>query len=448
MVFRKGFAIMNRRLWLFASYFATWALALLISQLEKWANWTLVALISLLVIPLSLLLGKMLKSYADATTSSVSKFTVLFFIIYPVILAFLEFGFIQPYKFWANFGADSMKTDKKIVPLGDLVHITGAAHCANPPIVGAQVCDPWERPLNQNPLVINIFHELHLTNVLLVGVSSYFLFALIVLAYVRERRVAGIALPLFLCTSPVILAIERGNEIITLFLILAGFLLLQASPFTYQIFGASFLSAAAIFKLWPVVLVCSLIILLWKSLSKLSIFIMSLSVVYWILHLSMALKIVDATQSGSIAGLSFGFKLFRNVPFSSLFVLLFLLISAYCIYIIFSFSAFGNSSELLKGRFEGAYLHAVFVTYFCICALGSNFAYRLIVLLPGILILSRQEFSTNIWARNSMAFILITATTAKFPIFNALSSALALYLMTFVIVAILNHLKITQRSRG
>jgi hypothetical protein len=290
-----------------------------------------------------------------------------------------------------------MQLEGKIIPFGDLIHLTAAASCNQNPTIGSLVCDPWGRPLNQNIIVIRLIKTLHLTNITILGILTYLFFAVIVLAYIKRIECIGLSVPIFMFSPPLILAVDRGNEIVTLLLILSGLLLIVRESICFSSLGALLLSFSAIFKLWPVVLILSLIIYSNRNLKAHIKVLLGMSIVYWLINLDMVRAILRATQHGSPFGNSFGLKLFWNPELNSLqtallLVLAVLLIGLFWVVNETNFDQF--RIEITNAQY-GFFLVPNFFTYFTIWAVGDSFSYRVIVLLPAVLILSQKKLNQS-----------------------------------------------------
>ena len=243
------------------------------------------------------------------------------------------------------------------------------------------------------------------------------------------------------------LAVDRGNELVTLFLILSGLILIVRNSILFSSLGALLLTFSAIFKLWPVVLVFLLIIFNNKNLNTNVKVLLGTSIVYWITHLHMVWAMLKATQHGSPFGNSFGFKLFWNSDLNySQTALLSLLF-------IFSTGLFWFRNQINFDQFRielayadyGFFLVPIFITYFTIWAIGDSFSYRAIVLLPAVLILSQKKLSESKIAKRLLQITLTTMLTATQPIFISVSSALALYLLFFVSKYLLSEFKVHEK---
>ena len=62
---------------------------------------------------------------------------------------------VEPYLFWSKFGFSSMYLNNDLLIFGDLAHLTSWASCNIPIEIGSAECDPFFRPINQNPHVLS-----------------------------------------------------------------------------------------------------------------------------------------------------------------------------------------------------------------------------------------------------------------------------------------------------
>ena len=118
-----------------------------------------------------------------------------------------------------------------------------------------------------------------------------------------------------------VLAIDRGNEVITLTLIFVGHLFLHTKSTIRQTMGALSLFLACVFKLWPVALVFFILIFFWKRINLIPKCVLVLSLFYWIPQIDLALNMLNATNTGSPFGRSFGLQLIWHGEFIAIVVL-------------------------------------------------------------------------------------------------------------------------------
>jgi hypothetical protein len=352
-----------------------------------------------------------------------------------------------------------MKLNDEIFPFGDLVHLTTAVSCPGNPKVGQQICDLWDRPLNQNPLVIDFFRFFNLSNVEIIGMLSYLLFFTTVIRFVWTRQINGVNIPIFLLTPPCVLAFDRGNEIITVLLILLSIPLLDSGKFKNQVLGSLLITGAGLFKLWPIFLIGFLLVYCWKSYGSLVRLMLASSIVFWIAQIETVQRIHDATQSGSSFGVSFGFNVLINSENSRIQVILLILVTT-----IF-FTLFYRGPKKQVHQFHSIpqiypnhrILMAFLSTYLIVWIVGDNFAYRLLLFTPVILLLSQNKPPVSLFNNQLARIIVTTMLCSRLPIFSAVASAMALYFAMLVAknllteVGLLGHLhlkRLNQRGKG
>ena len=378
-------------------------------------------------------------------TISLTLFAILS--VYLVALSLFYQGIDFLYLYWSKLGAGSMELGDSLFPFGDLAHLISAVDCEEPAVVGANVCDPWERSLNQNPITIEVFRLFNFSNLGFVGISSTILFFFVTYLFNRNHKVANFSMPLFLISPVAILAIERGNELITLTLILGGFLLLEQEKLVLQPLGAIFLGCAAIFKLWPVIIIVSLLVLSNRYFRVLTELLLAIPIVYWILNFNLAKIAVQNTQLGSPSGVSFGAKLFLDVRIPALLQFFYVALLSTGIFFLIRYLARDKSiaMQICSSRLEAVILVSIFLTYFCVWLVGQNFMYRLLLLLPALLILVRPHNWNYFASRFLVSVILLTSFSAKLQISMVLTGVLAcvgLYL-TIILVWKWSEFKLT-----
>jgi hypothetical protein len=347
--------------------------------------------------------------------------------VYLVALSFFYHGSDFLYHYWSRFGAGSMVLGSSMFPFGDLAQLVFAADCKLPPVIGENICDPWERPLNQNPFVVELFRFIKFSNLPFVGVASTLLFFFVTYLFNRNHKMTNFTVPLFLVSPVAILAVERGNELITLTLILGGFLLLEKEKLILQPLGAILLGYAAIFKLWPVIIIVAMLVLSPRYFRVLTRLLLSVPIIYWILNLNLAKIAVQNTQLGSPSGVSFGAKLFLDVRIPALLQLFYIALLFVAIFFLIRYFARDKSIaiQICNSRLEAVILISVFLTYFCIWILGQSFMYRLLLLLPALLVLVRPHNWNYSASRFLVSLVLLTSFSAKLQISIVLTGVLA-----------------------
>ena len=353
-----------------------------------------------------------------------------------LIIAFgsLFIGKPAVYERWASLGSGTMYLEGKVAIFGDLSHLTSAAKCDYPIIVGTYVCDPWLRLFNQNPIVAEFLKSINLTNVIVLGISSLTLLYIILFAVINKLEVKSIAPYIMLMTPVSVLAIDRGNEVITMILILVGFFLLHTKSTIRQTMGALSLFFACVFKLWPIALVFFTLIFFWKRVNLVPRFILVLSLFYWISQIDLALNMLNATNTGSPFGRSFGLQLIWHGEFIAIVVLSLSLLLTYVRLSKSSLNQFITSSSGVATLYS---LIPVMLTFSIIWAIGDSYIYRMVILIPVVLLLGQFKFTEFTFPNFLLSAILVTCITSLTPLVLVTTSALALFFVYLTVTTVL-----------
>lgn len=346
------------------------------------------------------------------------------------LLGYLLLKLGQPflYNLWAHMGSGGMEYEGNLIPFGDLVHLSAAAACSTRIEIGQSSCDPWQRVFNQNPDLLNFLNLFKTINIDFLGIGSYVLLTLLLVLLVWQRNLTSISFVIFIFSPPYMLAVERGNEIITTLLVVLSFITLESKNKYIKVLSVFFLFAAVIFKLWPIILV--ILLALFSNRTN-RIYVLSaliFSVGYWVKKIHEIPEMLSATQHGSPYGVSFGFKLFFSDQISSTHVgfLLALAVVIASVWICFfsrSLSTFMRSWPL-DGKF--AELVPLLLTYTGVWVFSDSFMYRMLILLPALLYLINKDLFDQPWVKSLIILILATVLSSRLTITTAMSSALAL----------------------
>jgi hypothetical protein len=347
----------------------------------------------------------------------------------PISLLYL-YQIEKPYYLWSKLTAGSMTLDGRVYPLGDLAQVTAAANCQVPIEVGKVVCDPWLRLLNQNTDVVNVFRILNLTNLPLVGIFFFFLFISVLAVSLKQNLTSRIPILLFVSSPSILLAIERGNELLTISLLVVGFQLLLGKNFQFRLLGILLLFMASAFKLWPTFVIYVLLVLFRSQISKFEKLLLSAPIFYWLSNSSEAFAMIKSTQAGSLFGNSFGFKLWISSESKIsilIFLLLFLLTMSYVVFRnlkVVDFESFANIN-----RSDSKILAAYSLNFFVIWLVGDSFAYRLVALVPIVIILSKRQYQDRKIGKILLVLTLTTVFTIRLSIAPVVTTCLALALL-------------------
>ncbi|MCF8553245.1 MAG: hypothetical protein K9F97_00065 [Candidatus Nanopelagicales bacterium] len=358
-----------------------------------------------------------------------------------LIIAFgsLIIGKPAVYEKWVSLGRGTMYLEGKVAVFGDLSHLTSAAKCEYPIIVDTYVCDPWLRFFNQNPIVAEFLKAINLTNVFRIGILSLTLLCIILFAVINKLEVKSIVPYIMLMTPVSVLAIDRGNEVITLIFILIGLFSIHTKSTIRQTMGALSLFFACIFKLWPIVLVFFILIFFWKRVNLFPKCILVLSLFYWIAQIELAINMLDATNSGSPFGRSFGLQLIWHDELTTFYgvAIVVLSLSLLLTYARLSKSSMNQFILSTSGIATLYSLIPVMLTFSLIWALGDSYIYRMIILFPVVLLLGQFKFTEFAFPNFLLSAILVTCIMSLTPLVLVATSALALFFVYLTVTTVL-----------
>lgn len=364
------------------------------------------------------------------------KFLFLLFSVFHLVSILLtQLNQFMPYSLWSKLGFGSMYLNGELFIFGDLAHLTSWANCNIPVEIGSAQCDPFMRPSNQNPHVLSFFRLIDLSNLITIGFTLVFVFYFLVYSFFKSHKTFNFQL-LILCLSPtVVLALERNNEVLTVILISYGLLFIDHNK--KQIYASLLLVLAAIFKFWPIVIVCLVLCFKWKSLGLSSKLILFGSMLYWIVFLENLLDMSSFTQNGSYFGGSFGFLLFFTDTTSQIWMGLFLLFAV--VFIIFLV----KDSSSFKAAFttEISNLMILFICYVFVWLSGVHWSYRLLLLVPAFYFLENSQLPKK-FVKKYTNLILVTLLTVQLSVTIFMTSILSLYFIAFILV----NLKFRSRN--
>ena len=411
-----------------------WGLALILPHFQPNPSGLSLVVDSLMVGPLGFCTYRLLSSSLDKRKS-------LKVILSLVSVGGFAVGFISTvlkhdsiYGIWSHFGAGTMKLDGRNFIFGDLAHLTSTASCSQPVITGTNVCDPWGRLFNQNSDVGKLFRFLDFTNVKLIGLLVLLVFLISLFWATRYLRIESLSPYVMLLTPVVVLAIDRGNELISVTFIIVGIFYLRSNKYLLQLIGAAALDFAVFFKLWPIFLVFFLLFFQWSRLKMATRILLLLPFLYWGLKIQEIKEILRVTQSGSPFGTSFGLKLFSSPQLNL--VQIFILVIA-CLGLTYVLIRLGNQDLRdftcsIPGIKAMLWISPLMLTYSAIWATGDSYIYRMVVLIPLVLVLSAKGIFEFRWPRIALTAILATSISSRLPVTLAVSSSLALYFIYVV----------------
>ena len=153
-----------------------WIACLVLPHFQK--NFNLLMVISQILISIILLvtLYNILFKHSGIAKSINYKLFFIFPFTYIVSLYLIGQSNNKLYVLLNRFGSGTMFVNNNVFLYGDLAHLTTASDCATPIQIGKIICDPFSRPLNQNPDVISFLRLLNFSNVVWLGLISTLLF--------------------------------------------------------------------------------------------------------------------------------------------------------------------------------------------------------------------------------------------------------------------------------
>ena len=343
-----------------------------------------------------------------------------------LVILFALNNLSAPYRLFSRLGSYTMFLGDQPVLFGDLVHLTAATTCESSPVVGTVVCDPWERVFNQNPQVVDVlkFLSIHNSNLLGFFILLFCLTAVfLVLRQIAQDRVFAWLLML---SPPLVLAIDRGNEILTLALICCSIYMFRRE--VYPLLATAPIMLAGIFKFWPFMIVIFLAFFC-KNIPRWQRFILALSSLSYLAWNTNNLYLISRfTQVGDRSGGSFGFDLLDFDSIYSYVIMGFAIAAAY-----FMWNILVHESLVFRRDDSWGFILSLMACYIVLFFSGSHFTYRLIVLIPLAVLLLRCD-STNFL----VSFIFVTLFMSRFSI--VLFSTLTLALVFGLII--LNYFRV------
>jgi hypothetical protein len=193
-------------------------------------------------------------NYLSSTLSKNSKLDgriiiLLFLIIYFSIIYISSF-FTSYYQFWTYLGVPALSPS-----FADLRNITSGIECYRQgfdPLIN-DPCDPWNRPMNYPRIWLGLSSlGLDQSHTFILGVFLAVLFYASIFFIVITKRLnvgEGLIYGLVLCSPAVMLAVERGNNdlVIFIFLCLSVFMIQKKRILPYF-----FILVASILKIYPI----------------------------------------------------------------------------------------------------------------------------------------------------------------------------------------------------
>jgi hypothetical protein len=420
-----------------------WIACLVLPHFQK--NFNLLMVISQILISIILLvtLYNILFKHSGIAKSINYKLFFIFPFTYIVSLYLIGQSNNKLYVLLNRFGSGTMFVNNNVFLYGDLAHLTTASDCATPIQIGKIICDPFSRPLNQNPDVISFLRLLNFSNVVWLGLISTLLFFALMILISSKNQINQVTLLITLLSPPIVLAIDRGNEIITILLIISSLNLLIGNRIKQNI-GATLLVVSAFFKLWPILIVLCMLIFLWKHLFIFAKGIMLLPIIYWAINFESAVQMVRFTDRGNPNGLSFGIQHYFNSSISFIYIVIFLVTTL--VFAVYYFFRVINLFIKKEQTFSYlAILNSLLLVYVVIWALGTSYVYRLIIFIP-ILIYLNKVFIVNRSLLQLESLILLTLLTSRLSITSIFTNLIAVIFSMILMRQLIQNINITKNA--
>jgi hypothetical protein len=171
-----------------------------------------------------------------------------------------------------------------------------------------------------------------------------------------------------------------------------------------------------------------------KNLRKIAIYFLLIPVVYWVFNFESARVAVISTQSGSPFGVSFGAKLLISSQLSFSWILEYCIYTlvTLCILIILHRRELHSYGRCNLTLLESSVVASSLLSYSLVWLGGESFVYRMLLLLPAVMILARPNSSPKGNSFVLIAFIIASSMTSRLQVSIAITSALALFSVYFV----------------
>ena len=143
---------------------------------------------------------------------------------------------------------------------------------------------------------------------------------------------------------------------------------------------------------------------------------------------------LNATNTGSPFGRSFGLQLIWHGEFIAIVVLSLSLLLTYVRLSKSSLNQFITSSSGVATLYS---LIPVMLTFSIIWAIGDSYIYRMVILIPVVLLLGQFKFTEFTFPNFLLSAILVTCITSLTPLVLVTTSALALYFVYLTVTTVL-----------
>lgn len=319
---------------------------------------------------------------------------------------------------------------KLLPPFADMRVITAGAECIR---LGHDVlienpCDPWQRPMNY-PRIWSIFASLGINQGHTIALSvlcALIFFILFFLIIKKINYTESLLYASILCSPSIMLAIERGNNDLIVFIILAiALLIIERDKFYLDCLSMIMVIFASIIKLYPVFAISVFLKMKRQKFVFFLIFAITFFGTYIIYNFDNLKLISRATPRSK--HLSYGskviFDVLADLDFTSYFrwitpPIIILLLTSIVLVLLFA----PNSNKMLN-KFDDFDIQkissfrigcSIYIGTFFI---GNNWDYRLIFLIftiPQILLWIKSQNSLSMFSILALIGIIMTSWLSRF----------------------------------
>jgi len=235
---------------------------------------------------------------------------IIYFI--PILIAFFSSHYPESW----NSRLVYPLVSKMLPAFADMRVITAGAECIR---LGYDVlienpCDPWQRPMNY-PRIWSIFATwgINQSHTIMMGFLCGLLFFILVFLIIKRLNYTEALLyGLILCSPSIMLAVERGNNDLIIFIILGIALLTMQTNYLYLKFiSLGMIMFASIIKLYPIFTISSFLRMKKQNFIFFLISTITLFGIYVIANFDSLMLVSKATPRSK--SLSYGGKVIFNI---------------------------------------------------------------------------------------------------------------------------------------
>ncbi len=339
---------------------------------------------------------------------------------------------------------------KLLPPFADMRVVTSGAECIRLgyDVLIANPCDPWNRPMNY-PRIWSIpaYWGLDQSHTIPLSICFGLLFFISTFLIInRLNNLEVLVYSLILCSPSVMLAVERGNIDLIIFVLLAmSLLMMRSKSLIFRNLAYTIILFSSVLKLYPIFTLISCLKEKRKDFKFIFVSIMTTFGIYIITHFRDIKLISNATPRA--VDYSYGGKVIFDASTRTsnpifiliLFFLTLLAISYLFYFLVIKGKYIYKSQELNIEQIDSFRVGAsIYIGTFLI---GNNWDYRLIFLvftIPQILnwIKSFKQLSLpSIWA--IIAIILTTWLSSKSAMFYRLDEIINWLLFIFFVYSLI-----------